>query len=101
MPSSDVAMSIEEMSQCKITFEALRSERDVNIKIRKDARNTFWTNNKLPAQNIFSADDREDIKEILDSMRLQLRLVEKKYAKALVGTASVAYTTEYALNLID
>lgn len=101
VPWTDSTMTSEEMTQCKATFDTLRTEREANAKARKEARNVFWEANKWTAKDIFVADGREDVKDILDSMRLQIRLVERKYAKSLVGTASVAQTTDYALGVID
>ncbi len=94
-------MTSEEMTQCKATYDTLRTEREANSKARKEARATFWEANKSSAKDIFAVEDREDVKDILDSMRLQIRLVERKYAKSLVWTSSVAQSTEYALWVID
>lgn len=97
---SEAKLSSEELAMCKSTQETMRKERDANLQMRKAAWDAFWEYNKWVQKEIYEPDAREDVKDIMDTMRLQLRLIERKYARSLVGTASVAQTPETVLNLM-
>ncbi len=90
----------ESTSACKTTFSAIRTTREADAKIRKAAWDAFTTANKWAEKEIFAEDSRQDVKDTLDAMRLQIRLVERKYTKALMGTSSTV-TTNYVLTSID
>lgn len=89
-----------DLAQCKASFETLRTAKETNAKERKAAWDAFWATNKWVQKDLFLADSKEDVKDTLDTMRLQIRLVERKYVKSLVWTSSTV-TLEYALSTID
>lgn len=96
----EAKLSSDELAMCKSTQETIRSEREANLQMRKAAWDAFWEYNKWVQKDLYDADAREDVKDVMDTMRLQLRLIERKYAKSLVGTSSVAQTPETVLNLM-
>ncbi len=86
---------------CKTQFATIRTEAESNMKARKAAWDAFWEANKWIQKDLYVAEYRDDVKDTLDTMRLQIRLVERKYARSLVGTGSTGQSLDYALNLIN
>lgn len=97
---SKVQTSTADMAQCKASFDTLRTAKEANNKERKAAWDVFREANKNAKKDIFTTESREDVKDTLDTMRLQIRLVERKYVKTLVGTSSTV-TLDYALSTIN
>lgn len=98
--SGDKKSNTGDLAQCKTSFDSLRTAKEANAKERKAAWDAFREANKNAKKDIFTTDSREDVKDTLDTMRLQIRLVERKYGKSLVGTSSTV-TLEYALSTIN
>ncbi len=82
-------------------METIRTEKEANNKEREAAWKAFREANKNSQKTIFVADSREDVKDVLDGMWLQIRITEKAYARALVATSSVVTSIDPYVARVD